>query len=315
MLQSLLAHAVQQRQQPELQTDPNSEQLHSSNGMYGAVAAAELVDDPTLSEQQQADLAARLQQQWEDERSAFFAGLQDDGALLDMDDDGMDHSLADEGDDYDGADELEGAVWGSGTAQSYTAKLRAPLWTCQEQSAQIMLFQAIFLLMAWKMDYGVRDAAFTALLGMLCELLLPQVRARHPACQSIVKAKQASQACICSLSTDAHHPGMSRNLVATMVCQYCVSAQVQSSAASAGLLPMAITCGKPCRGVQQCQLQPPACFQAYGYSHGSATPLIVCLACVGVCVLLLAPLLAGQQSAPHPVFVQTDTGSERHQYL
>jgi hypothetical protein len=31
------------------------------------------------------------------------------------------------------------------------------------------------MLMAWKMDYCVRDAAFAALLGMLSEVLLPQV--------------------------------------------------------------------------------------------------------------------------------------------
>jgi hypothetical protein len=42
-------------------------------------------------------------------------------------------------------------------------------------SARITVIKAIFMLMAWKADFNVTDAAFGAMLGMLTELLLPQV--------------------------------------------------------------------------------------------------------------------------------------------
>lgn len=42
-------------------------------------------------------------------------------------------------------------------------------------NARITLLKAVFMLMSWKADHNVTDAAFGALLGMLTELFLPEV--------------------------------------------------------------------------------------------------------------------------------------------
>lgn len=60
-------------------------------------------------------------------------------------------------------------------ADQFKEKLQQPLWECNGEKCTLLLCQVMFMLMAWKMDYCVRDAAFAALLGMLSEVLLPKV--------------------------------------------------------------------------------------------------------------------------------------------
>jgi hypothetical protein len=67
-------------------------------------------------------------------------------------------------------------------ADQYKEKLKQPLWECNGQKCTLLLCQVIFMLMAWKLDYCVRDAAFASLLGMLSEVLLPQVSCTARAC-------------------------------------------------------------------------------------------------------------------------------------
>jgi len=101
-------------------------------------------------------------------------GSSDAGEALDDDeDDGMYDSVEDEGLAEDVPTYSTAA---HGTVQWYKDHLTDHLWVCNDVFSKLHIHEAIFMLMAWKADNCVRDKAFTALLGMLCELLLPEVR-------------------------------------------------------------------------------------------------------------------------------------------
>ena len=101
-------------------------------------------------------------------------GSSDAGEALDDDvDDGMYDSVEDEGLAEDVPTYSTAA---HGTARWYKDHLTDHLWVCNDVCSKLHIHEAIFMLMAWKADNCVRHKAFTALLGMLCELLLPEVR-------------------------------------------------------------------------------------------------------------------------------------------
>jgi hypothetical protein len=66
--------------------------------------------------------------------------------------------------------------------KAFKDALHKPLWKCNGADGQcgahcaFSLHKVIFMLMSWKLQHCVRDAAFAAILGMLCQVLLPEVR-------------------------------------------------------------------------------------------------------------------------------------------
>lgn len=144
-------------------------------GDPGAVAA--LLGEGGSPTQEQLQLVNALLEQQHDRRAAAQDGGEE-GAVYEEAAEGLEYDQADEGMAYECADmEPEGS---RGSRRHFEQLLTSPLWQCQQETAQLQLYQAIFLLMAWKMDYVVRDAAFIALLGILCRCLLPKVR---PGCR------------------------------------------------------------------------------------------------------------------------------------
>lgn len=176
-LQDVLLQAVQSGQQPgDLHAEgPGS--LGSSSNTLGHLAAL-LSEEAALTPEQLQMLSRRLQQQLDEQRAALQAEAEEEeeeeGSTYDVEGEGAEFSFQEEGE----ALEFEapgGAGPSSGTKAHYEALLLEPLWRCQEEVAQVQLYQALFLLLAWKMDYVVRDTAFIALLGIMCHLLLPKV--------------------------------------------------------------------------------------------------------------------------------------------
>jgi len=147
--------------------------------------AAALAAAGSLTPEQHAILQDALEEQLE---AAAAADSESDSESDSSSDDGVCVSAAaDEGTAVRAADEgtavhadstLESECGKASAAAKYMDKLDQPLWQCNGQTCTLLLCQAIFMLMAWKIDYCVRDAAFAALLGMLSELLLPQVSPR-----------------------------------------------------------------------------------------------------------------------------------------
>lgn len=108
------------------------------------------------------------QQQQQPDLAASDMGLPCDPSAQ-----GMQFSLQDDGMECELPDGPDAPA--SGSVHAFQKLLNLPLWESQGEHAQLLLYQAVFMLIAWKTDYCVRDAAFVALLGMLCTLLLPKV--------------------------------------------------------------------------------------------------------------------------------------------
>lgn len=136
-------------------------------------AAAALLGEGAALTPEQLHLLNDLLQQQDELRAAAQQDGGEEGDIFDDAEEGMDHDLQEEGMARECADTEAGGS--GGTKQHFQQLLTSPLWRCQEETAQLQLYQAIFLLMAWKMDYVVRDAAFITLLGILCHFLLPKV--------------------------------------------------------------------------------------------------------------------------------------------
>jgi hypothetical protein len=176
LVQDVLVQALETRQQPDA-LGPQDEARQSGRMQTDLDAlAAALGEELSLTPEQLLLLNSRLQQQQLDEqRAALEEDEAEEGAFLDAEAEAEAEAvLQEEGVAFD-YEAAQGSASGT-SKQHFEALLSSPLWRCQEEMAQVQLYQAIFLLMAWKMDYVVRDAAFIALLGILCKLLLPKVR-------------------------------------------------------------------------------------------------------------------------------------------
>jgi hypothetical protein len=137
-------------------------------------AAALLAEGASLAPEQLQIFSSVLQQQ-DEHRAAMQQDDADEGATFSDTEEGAELDAEEEGEAFEG-DAQSGAAAGSCSAkQHYKQHMSEPLWKCEAETAQLMLYQAIFMLMAWKTDYVVRDAAFIALLGILCRFLLPKV--------------------------------------------------------------------------------------------------------------------------------------------
>lgn len=181
------------------QADPNSpapavplaadapDSAAASVAPAGSLAAALAAAGVLTSEQQ-----AILQDAWDEQLGAAEDAGSDSDSNSDSDgdsDSGIDVGVAvsagaDKGTTVSAAD--AGTAVSADSVQStaperqsladqFKEKLPQPLWECNGEKCTLLLCQVMFMLMAWKMDYCVRDAAFAALLGMLSEVLLPKV--------------------------------------------------------------------------------------------------------------------------------------------
>lgn len=176
LVQDVLVQGLETHQQPNA-LGPQGARLSGRAQPDLDALSALLGEDISLTPEQLQLLHNRLQQQLAEQRAAMEQEEAEEGVFFDPEAEGVQHSLEEEGVAFE-FDAAQGAASSSTSKQHFECLLSSPLWRCQGEMAQVQLYQAIFLLMAWKMDYVVRDAAFVALLGMLCKLLLPKVSCR-----------------------------------------------------------------------------------------------------------------------------------------
>lgn len=175
--QDALLQALARGQQPDTLADAGATAVSAGRVPADLADLTELLgQDPSLTPEQLQHLSSLLRQQEQqeeqrvaaDEEAAEFGGAASEGVECSLQDDGVAF-------EWD-AEEGGGSSSSSNSKQHFQCLMNSPLWQCQEETAQVQLCQAMFLLMAWKMDFVVRDAAFIALLGILGKLLLPKVR-------------------------------------------------------------------------------------------------------------------------------------------
>jgi hypothetical protein len=157
------------------------------DSVEGDATMLEALEGHGLTPQQQQLVQQLLQQQ---AQQLLQQGVEDSddacsdsGTEVDTYDEGEYVSMEDEGIDMDvPAAEATFNEPKQGTAQWYRSKLTEQLWQLGDASAELRVYQAIFMLMAWKADHCVRDNAFGELLGMLSQLFLPKVRLQYGHC-------------------------------------------------------------------------------------------------------------------------------------
>lgn len=178
-LQDVLLQALESGREPQA-ADLQQQGRSLSAGRdadFAALAALlgdEALSDASLTPEQLQRLSSHLQQQHHEECTAALDS--DEGSVFDEAAEAMVFTEEEEGMAFEPSAAHESCdCSGSHSKQHYEQLLSSPLWRCQEETAQLQLYHVIFLLMTWKMDYVVRDAAFIALLGILCQFLLPKV--------------------------------------------------------------------------------------------------------------------------------------------
>lgn len=147
-----LVTALESGQQPAVL--PASSECSSLGRVGGALNdLAELLgEDVPLTQEQLQLLHQRLQQQGEEERAAAQRDEAEEWCEFDLEAEAVEFDMQEEGVAFDDA-ELQGLASSSGggngkSQQYYRELLPAPLWRFQEQTAQLQLYQALFMLMA-----------------------------------------------------------------------------------------------------------------------------------------------------------------------